>query len=105
MKKTTVIISILALGLSISSYASKVVSSNQPPQKQCEDPKDNKKAPPSGAELIAEMDENGDGKLSKNEIKGPLANDFDTVDTDGDGYLTEEEIDNAPKPKKPPRGK
>lgn len=53
---------------------------------------------PSATELIKEMDANDDGKLSKEEVKGPLANDFSKIDSDDDGYLTKEELENAPKP-------
>jgi len=61
--------------------------------------------PPSYAELLEEMDANKDGKLSKAEIKGPLADDFEKVDTNGDGFITEKEFEKAPKPKggQPPR--
>ena len=72
---------------------------------QTHQPPQDGQGPPSGEQLIADMDTDGDGKLSEDEVKGPLKNDFDNVDTDGDGYLTEEEIDNAPKPEKPQGGK
>lgn len=55
---------------------------------------------PSVTELISEMDSDGDGQLSKSEVKGPLANDFATIDTDDDGYLSEQELENAPKPQR-----
>ena len=59
-----------------------------------------RKKPPTFKELIKEMDANEDGKLSKEEIKGPLKNDFAKVDTDEDGFITEEEFAEAPKPKR-----
>ncbi len=46
------------------------------------------------------MDTNDDGKLSKKEVKGPLKNNFLKVDTDEDGFITEEEMKKAPKPKR-----
>ena len=54
------------------------------------------------------MDSNGDGKLSKTEIKGRLLDDFAKIDTNGDGFLSKAEIQNAPKPQRgeggrPPR--
>ena len=55
---------------------------------------------PSVDELITKMDANKDGKLSKSEIKGPLANDFDKVDTNSDGYISKKELENAPKPQR-----
>ena len=53
---------------------------------------------PSASKLIAEMDVNSDGKLSKSEVKGPLLNDFSKVDVNQDGFITLEELQNAPKP-------
>lgn len=55
---------------------------------------------PTVSQLIAEMDANKDGKLSKDEVKGPLANDFSKIDTNEDGYISEEELENAPKPER-----
>lgn len=49
--------------------------------------------PPS----FEQMDINGDGELSKDEVKGPLAQDFDKFDTDGSGSLTEDELPEPPK--------
>lgn len=59
-----------------------------------------RKEPPTFKELIKEMDANEDGKLSKNELKGPLKENFAKVDTDEDGFITEEEFKKAPKPKR-----
>ena len=44
------------------------------------------------------MDSNKDGKLSKEEVKGPLLNDFSKIDTNNDGYISKEELAKAPKP-------
>jgi len=65
----------------------------------------NKKERPSYEELSEDMDADEDGKLSKDEVKGPLNDHFDEIDTDEDGYITEDEFKNAPKPngKKPPK--
>lgn len=60
-----------------------------------------RRQPPTLDELF-QMDTNNDGKLSKDELKGPLARDFDTIDTDKDGFLSRKEVEKAPKP---PRGK
>ncbi len=48
--------------------------------------------PPS----FEEMDTNGDGLLSKDEVRGPLLDDFDKIDRDGDGFLSESEIPEPP---------
>lgn len=59
-----------------------------------------RKAPPTFQELLKEMDENEDGKLSKEELKGPLKENFTEVDLDEDGFISEEEFKKAPKPKR-----
>lgn len=58
-----------------------------------------KQGPPTFAHLLEKMDANSDGKLAKSEVKGPLEKDFSTIDTDGDGFITQAEFDKAPKPK------
>lgn len=70
---------------------------------------DKRRRPPSFAELLEMMDANNDKKLSKQEVKGPLKQDFDKVDANSDGYITEEELKNV-KPQRqnnqrPPRGR
>lgn len=59
-----------------------------------------RKKPPTYAELLEQMDKNEDGKLAKSEIKGPLKNDFDKVDTNEDGFISEKEFKKAPKPQR-----
>ncbi|MGJ8593429.1 MAG: EF-hand domain-containing protein [Aquaticitalea sp.] len=58
------------------------------------------KKPPTFKELLKEMDKNEDGKLSKDEVKGPIKDDFATIDTDEDGFISEKELEKAPKPKR-----
>jgi len=43
------------------------------------------------------MDDNKDGKLSKSEVRGPLAYDFTSIDTNNDGFLKIEELNKIPK--------
>ncbi|REG87324.1 EF-hand domain-containing protein [Winogradskyella sediminis] len=62
-----------------------------------------RKEPPTFSELLKELDENEDGKLSKDELKGPLKDDFSMIDTDEDGFISEEEFKNAPKPERKKR--
>ncbi len=62
-----------------------------------------RKEPPTFEELIEEMDANEDGKLSKDEIRGRLKKDFEKVDLDEDGFITEEEFEKAPRPKRGPK--
>lgn len=54
---------------------------------------------PTFEQLLEKMDENDDGKLSLKEVKGPLADHFDQIDANEDGFITEEEFSKAPKPK------
>jgi hypothetical protein len=53
---------------------------------------------PSIKDMLNDMDQDKDGKLSKNEVKGPLKDDFLKIDTNSDGYISEEEFNKAPKP-------
>ncbi|WP_299902059.1 YHYH protein [uncultured Aquimarina sp.] len=60
---------------------------------------------PSSEQIISEMDSNEDGKLSRDEVKGPIANDFNNIDNNDDGFLTLEELNKAEKSQgnRPPR--
>lgn len=88
--KTTVLIFGVTLFFSTSSFGQ---SQNRHERKK----------PPTFKELIKKMDANEDGKLSKDEIKGPLKEDFAKVDTDEDGFITAAEFSKAPKPKRGPK--
>jgi Ca2+-binding EF-hand superfamily protein len=70
---------------------------------QSRDNNQQRKTPPTFSELLKEMDKNEDGKLSKDEVKGPLKDDFAKIDTNEDGFITEKELKNAPKPKRKER--
>ena len=50
------------------------------------------------------MDANGNGQLEKAEVRGPLADNFDQVDTNQDGVLSREELEKAPRPPRGSRG-
>lgn len=65
-----------------------------------------RQGPPSVDEIF-KLDSNEDGKLSKEEVKGPLLERFSTIDSNEDGYISKEELQNAPRPERrqgPPRG-
>ena len=50
-------------------------------------------------EMLSRMDTNKDGKLSKDEVRGPLQDMFDKLDTDSDGFLSPAELAKAPQRK------
>lgn len=54
--------------------------------------------PPIFNQLLKEMDQNNDSKISILEASGKLKDDFGNVDTNNDGYITEEEFKKAPMP-------
>lgn len=62
-----------------------------------------RKEPPTFEQLLEQMDSGKDGKLSVAEVKGPLKEIFADVDTDENGYITKEEFEKAPKPKRKKR--
>lgn len=100
MKK--VLFAVLALWLATGCSSQQVATNNdnQPPQQG------QRQNPPSIDKLFKQMDINKDGQLAKAEVKGSLANDFDKVDTNNDGFISREELEKAPKPprgQRPPR--
>jgi len=63
-------------------------------------PDNNNHERPKPEDLVTKLDVNKDGKISKEEAKGPLGEDFQTIDTNNDGFITLEELKNVPNPKK-----
>lgn len=63
-------------------------------------PKGEQRKRPTLEEIFKQMDANEDGKLTKEEVKGPLKKDFKKIDANEDGFLTKEEIEKMPKPEK-----
>ncbi|MGB5554465.1 MAG: EF-hand domain-containing protein [Flavobacteriaceae bacterium] len=100
MYKRTVKLGVLVLALSL--FASCKMNAQNSNNKQ------ERKEPPTTAELFKQMDKDEDGLISEKEAKGPLKNDFAKIDTDEDGFLSTEEVEKAPKPKREggrPQGK
>ncbi|WP_372755639.1 YHYH protein [Mariniflexile sp.] len=52
----------------------------------------NENAQPNFTNMLQRMDANKDGKISKQEAKGNLLENFDIRDTNKDGYITENEL-------------
>lgn len=55
---------------------------------------------PTIEQVFTDLDADEDGLISKEEVKGPLKNDFAKIDTDEDGFISKEELEKAPKPKR-----
>lgn len=66
--------------------------------------REERREPPTFEELLEKLDEDEDGKLSEEEVDGPLKEMFTEIDTDEDGYISEKEFENAPKPERKERG-
>lgn len=90
IKKITVVCAVASLFVFESCKSSQETTNGEGQKKG--------KGRPSVEMLMKEMDSDGDGLLSKKEVKGPLSNDFDKIDTNSDGFLSEKEINDAPKP-------
>jgi hypothetical protein len=48
--------------------------------------------PPPPEKVIADLDQDKDGKISKAEAKGPLLDNFDKIDANKDGFITLDEM-------------
>ncbi len=96
-KETTVKKIIYSLGcvLALSSSFAMAQSDNSGPGGQ---PPGDRPAPPS----FSDMDTNGDGVLTEDELKGPMQKDFSQIDADGDGSITESELNTFMSSHRPP---
>lgn len=95
MKGIAIIILTILLAIGCSSQKEVATTTdNRPNQRGGQ-----RQSPPS-VDDIFKMDANQDGKLAKSEVTGRLEKDFVTIDTDGDGFITKTELENAPKPQR-----
>ena len=78
-------------------------TANRPSNERTKQDRPKRGGPPPFSDLLAKMDSNNDGQLSVSEVQGRLKDDFTTIDANSDGFITETEMENAPKPKR--RGK
>ncbi len=69
-------------------------------QNNSERPNHRQNRPPSIEELFEKLDLNADNQLSVEEVKGPLTKDFLKIDVNGNGFISKEELENAPKPER-----
>lgn len=88
-------------GISIDGDYMYLVTDEFPYVSRClmgEVTKEEHQGPPNGGErlsvddLFEHMDSDNNGKLSKAEVKGPLAQDFSKIDTNNDTFLSKEEL-------------
>ncbi|MDT0621903.1 EF-hand domain-containing protein [Croceitalea vernalis] len=96
MKSNILRITTIVFGITMITFQSACAQSNNRERGQ---------EPPSFSELLEMMDKNKDGKLAESEVKGPLKDHFKKIDADEDGFITEEEMEKAPKPKRRERNK
>jgi Ca2+-binding EF-hand superfamily protein len=70
---------------------------------QSSDRQERGKKPPTFNDLLEKMDTDKNGKLSKNEVRGPLKEIFNKIDSNEDGFISKKEFEKAPKPKRKER--
>ena len=99
MKKTFLSIVFLTLLASCGSNEKTTTSQESSTESQGRQI-DGERQRPNPETMFAEMDVNKDGKLSKEEVKGPLAEKFAEIDSNKDGFISKEELKNAPKPER-----
>ena len=56
--------------------------------------------PQQFSKLLEKMDTNNDGQISASEVQGRLKENFSQIDADSNGFITEEEMKNAPRPER-----
>ena len=81
MKIRLSLISMPIMAAALAFFSVSSMANEQPPRE-----------PPS----FQELDANGDNLLTKDELRGPLLDDFDRFDVDGSGSLTKEEVPAPP---------
>lgn len=52
------------------------------------------------AQIIAKLDANNDGSVSRIEAKGPIKKRFEKIDTNNNGFISLRELKAAPRPKR-----
>lgn len=100
------IIAVFALALGISCKSKQAVTTIDEARTDTAETRNGERgkrgqrgAPPSIDEVFR-MDVNNDGLLSTDEVEGRLAERFAIIDANADGFISREEFENAPKPKR-----
>ncbi len=93
---------LLAACQSTSEVSNSEVQSRQPNRERTQGrPLQEGRRGLSADQLIADMDKDNDQQLSQNEVEGRLKEDFSRIDTNGNGFLTKEEIESGRPERKP----
>lgn len=87
LKKETIALGILLLATTVT-FAQREEKGERPD------------GPPNTDQIFKDLDRNEDQKISLKEVKGPLKKDFNKIDLNEDGFITKEELEKAPKPKR-----
>ena len=99
--KTIMVFALLFLfGACTQKTQEATTTANRPSTERSQQDRPKRGGPPQFSELLAKMDSNNDGLISASEVQGRLKDNFTTIDADGDGFITETEMANAPKPKR-----
>ena len=88
-------------GVSAALIVASMAGCTSPKNTTASQPRDG--GAPSTEEIFVQMDADKDGRLAKSEVRGPVATDFAKIDTNGDGYISKEELAKAPKPGRRPQ--
>lgn len=104
VKVKVALLSLLLLATSCAKKTSDATTMQRQDQQEMRQPRRGNNTQqskrPTAGELIAQLDANKDGKLEKLEAKGPIAQDFDKLDKDQDGFLSVDEIEAAGPPQR-----
>ena len=103
MKKQLSSIAIVALLISFTSCKSSSDTANTSAKSEQSEKRGQPRQRgerPDAATILGEMDANKNGKLSKDEVKGPLQQNFSKIDSNEDNFISKEELENAPKPER-----
>lgn len=106
MKKFMFLIALSIMGLSSCKSSKKTVDDSRNPSqstvntRNAERQHDGKRGGRDKGEMFTKLDINKDGRLTKDEVKGPLAERFEAIDTNKDGFISKAEMENAPRPQR-----
>ena len=93
MKRQIKVLAIMTLVIAFTSCgSSKETTKNKTGRQKTEHREQGNGQRPDASQIIARMDVNKDGRISRSEAKGKLKENFDRRDKNNDGYITEDEL-------------